>query len=117
MFDEISIPAGTPYEYVGSSPYDEDCVQVEPGEDYLPKMRRELSAYKHQLERIYPHFKGYIRTKWERHDFGKYGELVIYFKKTAPGEPTWEDVVENLPANWDNEALTEIASKNEQATF
>lgn len=106
MFNTISIPLGTTYEYLGSAPYNEDCAQVETGADYLPQMRRELTAYKHQLERLFPEYKGYFKTKWERHDFGTYGEIVVYYKHGAA--VTWEDVIDNIPGEWDQEALNEL---------
>jgi len=97
------------YIYLGSTPGDEDCVQVSSKGGYLPAMRRECAVYLHQLQRAFPdvHFK----VKRFDHDFGLYYEVVAIFNVEDEGaEQAAYRVDDEVPTNWDEEALEELAA-------
>jgi hypothetical protein len=66
---------------LGSAPWDEPCVQVNPKEDYLPPMREECKRYIEALRKTVgeepPGARLAIRTN--PHDFGTYLSVVCYF--------------------------------------
>ena len=96
---------------IGSTPSDEDCVQVSREGDYLPAMRRECRAFAHQLLRQFaPIPEGAdIGIKSNPHDFGTYLEVVAYFDDSYPESVEWAFGIEaNTPAEWDNEARQEL---------
>lgn len=92
------------YFELGSSPYREDCVQVKSGKDYRPEMTEELKRYKEQLEKIFPipdSLTCHFGIKWFPHDFGSYGEIVIYYHNDIEEEVEFALFVEeNLPNTW-----------------
>ena len=42
------------YLELGSTPYEEDCVQVEPSGAYINHMKKECNRYKEQLKKQFP---------------------------------------------------------------
>lgn len=89
------------YLYLGTSPYGEDCVQVSKGSDYLNAMRTELERYRRLLQKRFP--EGNFRIKWENHDFGRYGEIVIVYDTDDPKSVSYAYMVEdNLPEYWED---------------
>jgi hypothetical protein len=91
---------------LGPVPYDEECVQVG-CEDYMTKAKKECNAYIEQLCRLFGDVD--LRIKSFPHDFGNYLEVVIYFDdETENDSDVAGNVADNLPANWDNEALKEL---------
>lgn len=93
--------------YIGSAPYDEECAQV--GRDSVAVLRGEATIYKRQLERMFP--DGDFRVKAEHHDFGSYYEVVAYFgDENDPAYRAAFEAEANGPAEWDAEALSELAA-------
>lgn len=95
------------YEYyeLGSSPIDEDCVQVNSNTDYMPAMREECRRYKRQLERDFPIPEGinaHYTIKSFSHDFGSYLEVcVVYDESDEKANEFVFDVLDsNLPLHW-----------------
>lgn len=79
---------------IGSSPYNEDCVQV--GQHaYLNAMLVECNVYKVQLMRLFPGAK--FKVKANGHDFGTYYEVYVDFDgsedayKAEDGCATWDE--------------------------
>jgi S-adenosylmethionine:diacylglycerol 3-amino-3-carboxypropyl transferase len=102
------------YIYIGCSPAEEKCVQVNDQHDYMPQMRKEVNVYKRQLERQFPKpddVYGYLAVKTEHHDFGSYLEVVAYYDTDSQESFRWALNIEgNSPANWDDKARQELAS-------
>lgn len=103
------------YLELGSSPTNENCIQVNPKEDYLPKMKEELKRYKQMLEKRFPFPDNtsatYFGIKFFQHDFGSYGEVVIYFRE-------WDNFVsfieDNLPETWNDETILEYKEETKE---
>ena len=93
---------------VNSTPYEEKCAQV--GEDnYRRKAMVECVAYINQLHRLFPEAKSHgieFNMKWYSHDFGSYAEVELYFDES---DDYAYHIDKNLPSNWDEKALSEIA--------
>ena len=99
---------------LGSAPYDVHPAQV--GQDgYSDKARKECLAFKNQLLRILQkktenlpeNFS--LLVKGFSHDFGTYYEVVCKFK--VDNDESWnlyDFLDENIPANWDEEAMKEL---------
>ena len=99
--------------YIGATPNDEECAQVSEHTDYMPQMRAELRAYKNQLTRMYPPPEGgdaRFDIKWERHDFGTYGEVVARFDGENDAEIEWAMSAELGAETWDDQARDELAA-------
>ena len=99
------------YMEIGSAPYEENCVQV--GEvNYPEKMRKELTIYKNQLERMFPLAESmniYFKPKWFSHDFGSYGEICMYWDTdNAEADEYVYEIERELPGFWDEEAKKEL---------
>lgn len=97
---------------IGPTPAMEDCAQV--GEHgYATKSRNEMIAYINQLYRHFPDIKNqddiYFMHKYNRHDFGYYGEVRVYYpmhNKAALDMAL--EIERNLPEYWDDEARKEL---------
>lgn len=72
---------GRDYFSLGSAPYAEECVSVNPDEDYLPAMRAECNRFIGVMRKIMgdepPGAKLAIMS--HSHDFGTYLDVVCYF--------------------------------------
>ena len=92
------------YFELGPSPVGEECMQVNSNADYVPAMRAELKRYQALLEKCFPvpsDVSAYFAIKWFYHDFGRYGEVVIYFDDTDVASVGFACYVEdNLPETW-----------------
>jgi len=67
---------------IGSAPYAEETVQVDPKVDYMPAMKAELKRFKELLEETFPVPEGVgvrFKIEWNSHDFGRYGEVVVMY--------------------------------------
>lgn len=84
--------------YIGCSPLCEECVQV--GEyDYVSSMLLELILFKRMLQDRWP--KADLRIIWESHEFGRYGEVVVYYDDEKQEEQDLACEVEGeLPDYW-----------------
>ena len=101
------------YLYIGPTPSDESCVQVG-DENYREKATIELDAFINQL---YRHFGQefienngiYLKKKWNSHDFGTYGEIVVVFDDSNDESVNAAFHIEsNCPENWDEDAVIEL---------
>jgi len=92
---------------LNSAPIDEDCVQVDATENYLPAMIQECHIYLRQLYRLFPMAR--LGIKKFSHDFGSYVEAVVYYDDAseAEEEAAWA-MQDNLPLLWDDEAKKEL---------
>lgn len=98
------------YVNIGSTPADEECVQVG-SPDYSHRSRKECTAYIHQLRRQFgPEPDGaLLTTKSFAHDFGTYREVVCYYDENIAESVEYAFKVENgSPARWDEEAEQEL---------
>lgn len=97
------------YLTIGSSPCGESCSQLG-SSDYDRLSQVECTAFKHQLERLFP--SGSFRVKAFPHDFGWYKEVVAFFDTDAlEDDPMTNAAFQaegNGPEKWDDEALTEL---------
>lgn len=103
MYDEL---------YLAPVPLSEHCAQVGE-EDYLRKSTKECRAFVNQLNRQFgePPAKAYFKVKKCPHDFGTYHDVVIHFDEDDEAATEYAYKVENeLPENWDEQALTELKS-------
>lgn len=103
--------------YLGCVPSSEECVQVDSRVDYLPEMRAELNRYKEYLEKCFPvpeNIVCYFVIKWESHDFGRYGEVVIKYDEDDEQSIKFaENVDNNLPGNWNDVVVEGILFSKE----
>jgi len=90
---------------IGASPYDEDCVQVDPRTDYLPAMKAELNRFKSLLEAMFPVPEGVRASfviKWNIHEYGRYGEVAVQYDSEDPEALRFAlNVEDHAPARWD----------------
>lgn len=100
------------YITLSSCPMEEECAQM--GADfYLQDSTAELTAYVAQLKRQFPQAQDQgvsFVVKNFVHDFGTYTEVVAEFDETDEVAVNCAYGIENsMPANWDVDALSEIA--------
>lgn len=89
-----------------SAPLAEPCVQIDDPE-YDKKVRVEINAWLHQLERTFPFTKFVIKE--QSHDLGDYYEVVIPYEEfDDEAEQRAFNVVDELPYNWDYKAKEEL---------
>ena len=108
----------TDYLVIGSTPADEDCVQVCDNKPYMEEMRKECERFRDLLRDAYPppvdekgEKRGGLKVKSFPHDFGTYMEVVAVYDQDYPPAVDWAYELEgNTPATWDE--LTEIATEN-----
>ena len=94
---------------IGPVPCEEECAQVG-SPDYSNRAHKELIAFKHQLERMFP--DGHFGIKWFPHDFGSYGEVVAYF-----GDPIEDFVDDDLDEYGDEGISSDNRSKETKAAY
>jgi hypothetical protein len=103
----------TDFLYLGPVPCDENCAQV--GEDdYLRISKIEMAAYVDQLYRMFPEAGDMllIAPKWFNHDFGRYGEVVVFYDEDDDEAFNLALKIEsNLPMQWDTEAIDFLHEK------
>ena len=94
------------YMTLGSVPYEEDCVQVNSNEDYLPAMTKEVRKFVQFLQNRFPDIpeEAYFGVKRESgHDFGTYLEAAVYWDKNDEKSQEFAFFAEsNIPARWDD---------------
>ena len=99
------------YFELGSTPCDEDCVQVSRTADYMPAMRQELKRYEAHLDKILPvpeDIHAWYSIKWNSHDFGSYGEVAINFDDEDNQAIEFACFVEeHTPTTWDDDHIRE----------
>ncbi len=101
---------------LGPCPHDEDPVQVDPNEDYVPAMLAQCRAFRNQLARTYE--AAYSRELpitvrlviiSNNHDYGCYHEVAARCDSNddeACHIAFWLDT--NAPALWDDAARAEL---------
>ena len=93
--------------YMGPVPAYEDCVQVTKKGGYWEAMLKEVTAYKHQLERMFPDVT--FRIKRFEHEFGPYLEVVaMYDTDDKESMNKALEAESKSPIKWDEEALIEL---------
>jgi len=91
------------YFVIGSSPYEEDCVQVGVP-DYYPKALDECQRFITLLRTIFgPEPAGaQLAIKAFDHDFGTYHEVVVWFDTDIPASIEYAERCDNdAPATWE----------------
>jgi hypothetical protein len=100
---------------LGPVPYEEDCVQVNSNEDYLPAMNKEVRRFVEFLNNRFLNIPegAYFGVKSESHDFGTYKEAAVFYDTNDSDSEEFAFFVEcRLPATWDDvEQLDWRASK------
>lgn len=101
------------YLELGPVPSDEQCEQL--GPNYNPaKARAESRIYAAQLARMFDsklaeNSRGWFSVKSFPHEFGNYLEVVVKYDPNDELSVAWAfDVENNLPENWDKQALLEL---------
>ena len=111
---------------IGSAPYDEECVQVDPKVDYLPAMRAECRRFLEAIRAKLGHEPSGARLaiKSNPHDFGEYLSVVCHyddrdqeaqayaFRCESNAPRTWTDTV---PVPLATPAAAEVAKVDEEA--
>lgn len=100
---------------LGSAPWDEPCTQFKRDGEYVVKMLRECSIYKHQLQRTYgaPPGNAEFVIRSEYTDYGTTWEVVIVFDQEDDRESAFAEMVEGtLPSKWDEEAKLEFLEED-----
>ena len=100
-----------PFDYVdiGPGPYEEDCAQVgEP--DYAERSRKECTAFKYQLLRMFPPPEGAsVVVRSHQHDFGVYREVAVKFDSENEAAADYAYMLEGeSPKFWDELAKGEL---------
>lgn len=102
------------YVELGSSPAEEDCVQLG-SDDYYLRSRVECAIWAAQLRRAFSNMPDGIKLgiKGFNHDFGTYHEVVAYFDDSdeEASDFAWK-MQDDAPAHWDEEALQDIKDSN-----
>jgi hypothetical protein len=91
---------------LGTSPFEEECVQVNPNVEYKAAMRSECERFIGLLESTLgiPPEGSFFTIKWSSHDFGSYADVRIVFDNENEAQSTYAYNVENsIPARWDIE--------------
>lgn len=107
------------YFELGSSPSDEECVQVsDENKNYISEMELELEKYKTMLENIFPQYKELgcrFEIKWTWWDFAhQYGEVVIFHNPEIDEQEDFAYFVEeNLPNTWDDLEIRHFISTSQ----
>ena len=102
---------------LGSTPYNEDCVQVSSYIPYLNEMKKECYRSKRGIEK---YFKKEMETgitlkvKTFQHDYGPYCEVVIFYDDSneAQADAAFK-IGEDIPCTW--EELEHVNDNRETA--
>lgn len=99
------------YLTIGSSPYDEPCIQVTDRATYSELQTQECYAFVNQLRREFGEEPEGARLAVKRfpHDFGAYREVVCWFDSEFSESVEYAYKLEGeAPAKWDSEAIDEL---------
>lgn len=102
---------GKDFMYLGTAPYEEECVQVESGKDYLPAMREECNRFINLLRDTFGKEPEGARLaiRSEMHDFGSYLEVVCWFDEDIPESVEYAYNIEgNTPARWPSTPVSSL---------
>lgn len=92
------------YLTLGPVPVEEDCVQVNSNQDYLPEMSKEVRRFVEFLNNRFSNQPegAYFGVKSEYHDFGQYKEAAVFYDSNDAEAEEFAFFVEcNLPMTWD----------------
>lgn len=98
------------YITLGPTPGDESCAQLG-SDNYYDNARKEGRAYINQLRRTFPDLPPGVTftLKANPHDFGTYHEVnVVFDTNNEAAVKAAYNIDENVPAEWDAEARTEL---------
>ena len=103
---------------IACTPLDEPCVQILDTMDYSSMMRKEVTIFKNQLERLKDsgHFgpvqNAYFKVTSSPHDFGTYYDVEVVWNDDNEIDTEFVfKVEENIPLNWDEEAKKELGEE------
>jgi len=99
----------------GTTPSDEDCVNVSSKVDYMPAMRAEANRYVEMLKLRFPNCDAVdFVIKTNPHDFGSYLDIRAVFY-TEIGREQAFFIEENMPSKWtDTEVLTFVPATDSE---
>lgn len=95
------------YLTLGPTPCEEDCQQVGTPEFDSVRAKMEMMRYREMLVVRFPNAPEFARfgIKQFPHDFGTYGEVVVYFDDSEYAKDSQEYayfVESNLPSTWND---------------
>ena len=94
------------YVSIGSSPYEEECVQVSNTGDYIGPMKAECQRFMELIRKklgLEPE-GARLALKGSPHDFGTYYEVVCYYEDTNEEATKYAYRCESeAPAKWDDD--------------
>ena len=100
------------YFEIGPTPCSEDCAQVG-SENFRLIASIEMEAYIDQLYRMFgekiENSSISFGKKWFNHDFGSYGEVVVFYDDDDPNAHLIYEIERELPEFWDKEASKQIS--------
>lgn len=92
------------YIEIGSTPSEEDCVQVDKDKDYESAMSKECGRYVKLLDDAFPEAGDYrcsFSRMWFVHEFGRYCEAIVKYDDENEESTEYAYFVErNLPKTW-----------------
>lgn len=98
---------------LGTTPVNEDCVQVTSKKPYLDEMRAECRKYIELLRTRFPNFPVQFSIKSSPHDFGEYLDVVVYFNDAKEEEVNAAYFIEsNLPETWADKNVFNVSDIN-----
>jgi hypothetical protein len=100
---------------IGSSPIDENCVQIELCRCYINALLIEVDIFKKQLERLFPitNPNNSFAVKTFQYNFDFYSVVVCYYDDSDKESVDFAFNIEaNTPEKWDKEALEEIQNSD-----
>ena len=93
--------------YLGTSPIDEDCVQLIKGNTtYLRKMIAEARVFIKQLEKQFPKHKNKFKIEKCYHDFGPYIEVIFEYDDTQYEQAI--RIEEEMWSSWHEEIIADL---------
>jgi hypothetical protein len=93
------------YLELGPVPSNEKCYATG-RPDYERHQTHEMQVYRTYLQRLFP--SGRFGIKRFPHDFGSYGEVVVYYTRGEDSELLAYEIEEKLPSTWDEQAKKEL---------
>lgn len=93
-----------------TTPWGENCVQVDPNKDYMPAMRAEANRFKDMLNKRFAKLIEatgiYFRIARNPHDFGSYLSLqVVYDDDNEKQTDAAYFIESNCPETWDDDKV------------
>ena len=100
---------------LGSTPCEEDCVQVDPEKDYLGSMREECLQFMDLIrKKLGPEPEGArLGIKRNPHDFGPYLDVVCYYDDEDEAARRYAHLCEaQAPRTWaDDKPIVEVSAE------